>query len=152
MLLGIASVSYSQSDKTTQVDQFGMINCDDYLARMDNAINQAAKNSSSRIIVHVYEGNTPRYKYKGNTYTIGHFRPQYGLAKAVIRSMKKYLLLHKAPADRFVFKSAGFRENFTVDIWQVPNGAKEPEANPTLTKIKYRKGRPSGFCLSCCGP
>jgi len=146
-LLTIVSVSYAQSVKPVQIDEFGSPSCEEYLAHMDNAITQAANNPSSIILVHVYEGKTTRYKHTGDKYTKETPRPQYGLANAVIRSMKKYLKLHKAPTERFLFKSVGFREEFKVDIWLLPKGAKEPEPSPTLTKLRYRKGKPSGFCL-----
>lgn len=118
---------------------------------MDAAINQANDNPSSRVFVFVYEGKTQRCKYKkdGN-YTIESVLPQYGLGNAKIRSMKKYLQMRRIAAERFVFIKGGFRENFTVEIWLVPDAVMPPEPNPTLTKVKYHKGKPVGFCLSCC--
>jgi hypothetical protein len=52
--------------------------------------------------------------------------------------------------QNFEFVVAGFRENFTVEFWIVPNGVTPPEPSPTLTKMKYRKGIPAKFCLGCC--
>ena len=44
--------------ETIEVDVFGGINCEDYLARMDNVISQASNNPTAKIYVFVYEGKT----------------------------------------------------------------------------------------------
>lgn len=151
LFVAIVFSAFAQSREPVKLDEFGSINCEDYLARMDSAIIQAANEPTSRVLVFVYEGKIQRYKYKKDgSYTIESVFPQYGLANAKIRSMKKYLAL-RALGERFVFISAGFREDFTVEIWLVPDGAKQPEPTPTLSKMRYRKGKPSGFCLGCCG-
>lgn len=64
--------------------------------------------------------------------------------------MKKYLANRGFPAERFVFVEAGLRENFTIEIWLVPGGAAPPTLAPTLTEMRFRKGKPRGFCTWCC--
>lgn len=141
------------SQEARKIDEFGSVQCEDYLARMDNVIVELGNNPSSRIYVFVYEGKTQRYKYRnGEDFTIESVLPQYALAKAKINSMKKLLSVRKVPIENFVLVSGGFRENFTVEFWLVPAGAKQPEPTPTLTKMRYRKGKPYGFCLGCCEP
>ena len=145
--------AYSQTSKAVKFDEFSSINCEEYLAKMDLAIIQARSNPTSKIIVHIYEGNVIRYKYeKDGTHKTISVLPEYGLANAKIHSMKKYLSLRKVSLDQFHFVNAGFRKDFTVEMWLVPVEALEPELAPTLTKIKFRKGKPTGFCLGCCGP
>ena len=78
--------------------------------------------------------------------------PTLGSAKAKINSIKKSLLFVKMPLDRFKFIDAGFREELTVEFWLVPLGAKPPVPTPTLTKMKYRKGKAWTYCYTCCGP
>ncbi len=144
--------AFAQSKEPTKIDEFGNNECEFYLATMDNAIVQASENPASKIYVLVYEGKIPKYKYKkGGGYEVESVFPQYGLANVKIRSMKKYLFLRKSSAQRFVFVKAGFREDFSVEIWLVPSGVMQPKPTPTLAKMKYRKGKPLGFCLGCCG-
>ena len=151
--IATASSAFAQAPEAIKIDEFGSVQCEDYLARMDYLISEANNNPSSRVFVLVYEGKTQRYKYRnGIDFTIESVLPQYGLASARIRSMKKYLPLRGVSTERFVFIKAGFRENFTVEIWGVPAGSIEPEPTPTLAKMKYRKGKPAGFCLGCCEP
>jgi len=136
------------SQEAEQIDSFGDgITCEDYLARMDAVINQAHNNLSSNIFVLIYEGKQLKYNRKNKTELIF---PHYGLANAKIRSVKEYLSLRNAPAERFVFVKAGFREEFMVEIWLVPAGAIPPKSTPTLTKMRYRKGKAVGFCIGCC--
>jgi hypothetical protein len=52
------------------------------------------------------------------------------------------------PKEKVLFISGGFRENHTVELWVVPNGANPPKATPTLESMKYRKGKPVNMCES----
>ena len=145
LILIFAGVSaFSQEAKL--VDEFGILQCEDYLARMDGVSGQLSNDSTGKIYVLVYEGKTKSFEYgRDGKSTIISLLPQYGLADAKIRSMKR-----RASADNVVFVKAGFREDFGIEIWLVPAGATPPKPNPTLTKIKYRKGKPEGFCTGCC--
>lgn len=89
VFLAVFSLSgYSQ--EPTKVDEFGSIQCDDYLARIDNIVVQAGNDPTGKTYVFVYEGKTesPKYGRDGKSTSISLF-PQYGLADAKIRSMKK---------------------------------------------------------------
>jgi hypothetical protein len=130
-------------------DSFEDVPCDDYLGRMDNAINEARNNPSATIYVLIYEGRKWTYNRRKKKDELAF--PPYGSAEAKIRSIKKYLSIRKLPINRFSFVKAGFRYYAAVEIWTVPNGAMPPKPAPTLTKIKYRKGKPYGFCTDCCG-
>ncbi len=102
------------SQETKKIDEFENINCDDYLARMDAVIIEAQNNLSSKVYILIYEGKELKYNSRKNK-TESVF-PNFGSAKAKIRSIKTYLLLRKFPAERFTFVKAGFRENLTVEI------------------------------------
>ena len=54
------------------------------------------------------------------------------------------------PQEKFVFVESGFLEDFKVELWNVPDGATPPKPTPTLKRMKYRKGKPVGFCLGGC--
>jgi hypothetical protein len=152
-LLLFAYAGFSQTKEVVLVDRFGTIECDGYLARMDGAIIQAFSVPNSKTYVYVYEGKTNHIVYKkGRGYVTVIGFPAYGLAKAKIRSMTEYLKLKKADLSRFVFVPAGFRERFAVEIWMVPEGLTAPDPTPTLSRMRYRRGKPAGFCIGCCGP
>ncbi|HEX8638728.1 MAG TPA: hypothetical protein VF692_11735 [Pyrinomonadaceae bacterium] len=138
------------SQESQKIDEFENLPCDEYLGRIDFFISEARKNPSSTIYVLVYEGKV--LKYNANKNRTESVFPTVGSAKAKISSIKKRLEFREVEAERFRFVKAGFRENSTVEIWLVPDVATPPKATPTLTKMKYRKGKAFGFCLECCGP
>lgn len=152
LLISFSIIVSAQTLEAQKIDEFGNVNCEGYLARMDNALLTAMNDPTSKIYVFVYEGNLTKSKYDSNGKAIGFESslPQMGLAKARISSMKKYLKMKKIPQEKFVFVEAGFLENFKVELWNMPDGATPPKPTPTLKKMKYRKGKPVGFCLGCC--
>jgi len=141
---------FGQEKEARRFDEYGTIPCDEYLARAEAMIFGQASNPNSKIYVFIYEGKEKRSVYNKGEMTYKSVLPPRGLAKAKIDSMKKYVALKKISPENYVFSNGGFREDFWVEIWLVPNGAKPPTPTPTLKKIKYRKGRSSGFCLDCC--
>ena len=148
ILFSFAVFVSAQTDEAEKIDEFANEHCDAYLGRMDAAIEKAYKNPSSTIYVLIYEGKERKYNARKGVYEL--MLPNVGSAAAKISSIKKYLKIKKFSADRFSFIEAGFREDLTVEIWFVPTGASPPTPTPTLKKMKYRKGKASGFCTDCC--
>jgi hypothetical protein len=145
---GLFSISVL-CQSTEKVDEFENITCDDYLARMDHAIYVASENPASTIYFLIYEGKEPQWSAQKKKSEFLY--PHWDSANAKIRSMKKYIATRRASINRFKFVKAGFRKRLTVEIWLVPVGASIPAPTPTLTKMKYRKGKATGFCIWCCG-
>lgn len=132
------------TQEARQIDEFSDVFCEDYLARMDNLLVNAQENLDSTVYIFVYEGKEKSYKGK-------LLNPTRGSAKAKIDSMKKYISnVKNFSLENFSFVEAGFRENSTVEFWIVSKGVEPPKIKPTLDKIKYRKGKPKGFCIYCC--
>lgn len=148
LILLVVSVS-AQSNEAVKIDEFGNLLCDEYLSRMDSVMSQANNNPNAEIYVFVYEGKTREFKCNGTGETYNAL-PQYNLATTKIRSMKKLFSSKKFSAERFNFVQAGLRENFVIEFWLVPAGAAKPTPTPTITKIKYRKGKAQEFCIGCC--
>ncbi len=137
------------SQKAEVIDEFGTLGCDEYLARMDNVFIQAANNPDSKTYIFIYEGKEPNYNNRRNNSKLDF--PTFGSAKARIKSIKEYLKRRKHSDDKFVFVEAGFREEYGVEIWRVPDGATPPEPTLTVKKMKYKKGKARSFCIDCCG-
>lgn len=138
------------SQEAEKIDEFGNIYCDDYLARMDSVFNVLKDNPNSKIYVLVYEGRLKK-AISDNKYNIIGYRyvlPRFGEAKTRIKTIKKRIALYKQPSENFIFIEGGLREKFTVEFWLVRNDSIPPKPMPTLKKMKYQKGRPSGFCIS----
>jgi hypothetical protein len=142
--------AFGQTKQAQKIDEFWNIPCNEYLARADMMMIAQNDNPAAKIYVVVYEGNQKGSVYKNGNMTYRSVLPKPGLAKVVIESMKARLRKYKKPLDNYVFVNGGFREDFWVEIWLVPPGAESPKPTPTLKKIKYRKGKATGFCLDCC--
>lgn len=157
--LSLAISAYAQTPQVEAklLDEFEGNGCEDYLGRLDYVGSVVAENPDSRVFVFVYEGKTRQVIQKPNSkYVENYVLPQYGLAGIRIDTMKKGLTWRYRSNNRFdlkrvVFVNAGFRERFNVAIWLVPKGVPEPLPTPTIGKMKYRSGKPYGFCTECCG-
>jgi len=147
-ICGAALVTFPQ--EATQIDAFGPLGCEAYLARMDQSIQRARQSSDARVYLFVYEGKT--VGTVGASRRLVTFYPLVGSTRAKIRSIKQLIASRNVRPDRFVLIDGGFRESPEVEIWLVPNGAIPPQPTPTKSKMRLRKGTPRGFCTSCCGP
>ena len=67
------------SQEAENIDAFGTVNCEDYLARMDTVIQTVAENPSATVYILVYEGKESIYDYKLKKTKL--FSPPLGIAK-----------------------------------------------------------------------
>lgn len=137
------------SQQAEKFDEFGVLQCDDYLGRIGDMFNRSKNHPNSKVYILVYEGKYQIYNWEKNKF-LGYkdVFPQFGEAKAKIQSMKtKSLQYDRNIQKRFVFIDAGFRENFVVEFWTVPEGGIPPKSSSTLKNMQYRKGKAKGFCL-----
>lgn len=140
---------FAQTDEGRKIDEFADIPCDGYLARMDAVLVTAQNNPSSTVYVLIYEGKELKYNSRKKKKEL--VLPTFGSAEAKIRSIKKYFFsFRKFKGKNFTFVKGGFRESSGVEIWLVPAGGIPPKATPTIKKMKYRKGKATGFCTDCC--
>lgn len=95
----------------------------------------------------VYEGKYSEKvsDEKGNSKT-KIYLPRRGQSAYMMQMIRNHIKYRKQNPDRFLFINGGFREEFVIEFWLVPNGAKLPKPTPTLEKMDYRKGKPSFEC------
>ncbi len=137
------------SQEVRPIDVWGPLNCEDYLNRLEGIIQVSQENPSDKIYFHVYEGKETNGYYRNGKSRL--LLPQYGSAKAKIKSIKSRLRFFlKTDLNKFIFIEAGFQDTEHIEIFLVPDGATPPKPTPTVKKMTYRKGKPRGFCLGCC--
>ncbi len=143
----VAQHKAEQAKEARNVERFGTFACEDMKARLDNFEIQLYEESQSNGLVIVYEGKHSKYNYdrKGNS-TLKFVLPRFGESAFLTQEMQNYLKFRKIPIGKFLFIDGGFRKNFEVEFWIVPNGAKLPKPTPTLETMKYRKGTLRGIC------
>jgi hypothetical protein len=125
MLLGYAS---AQEGAPHKFDEFGDINCEDEMARLDNFAIQLQKVQEGRGYILVYGGRFGRR----------------GEARARASRMKSYLTRNRGvDARRITTIDGGYRQDLTVELWLLPPVVGAPSAVPdvALKAVKFKKGR-----------
>ncbi|MEK7725499.1 MAG: hypothetical protein AAB336_14190 [Acidobacteriota bacterium] len=142
LLLSLFSCAFAQEAR--KIDEFGNISCDELLTKRDGFLNELNASPDLSGYMLIYVGKLKQYndKRKKEYYVLPHSRD----AKEFIFALRKVFSFRNFPLDRIVFVNAGFRGNFTIEFWTVPDGVTPPKPTPTLTKMKYRKGKPRIFC------
>jgi hypothetical protein len=117
-----------------KLDEFGDLNCEDEMARLDNFVIHLQNTPSAQGYIIFYGGRRFRSRL-----------PRVGQAAARAGRLKPYLVNRRGfPADRIVVINGGYKENFVIELWVVHAGA-TPPAPTTHTvpasQIKFRKGK-----------
>jgi len=130
------SVAASASPAPTRpFDEFGDINCEDEMARLDNFAVSLQNEPSAKGLIVIYGGRRFRERL-----------PRQGEAAARAARLKTYLVERRGiPKERVMVVEWGYIEKWMVQLWIVPQGATIPDRLPTIPvkEIKFRKGKAS---------
>lgn len=122
-------------------DEFGDVPCEDEWARLDGFAVALENDRRAKGYIIFYGGRRHRNPYRRNSRPL---LPRRGEADARAGRLKPYLVSHRGIAsERVVLINGGYREDWTAELWIVPDGAAPPAAVPTVApeEIKFRKGR-----------
>lgn len=111
-----------------KLDEFGDVNCEDEMARLDNLAVQVQNEPETVGHIIVYGGRFGRR----------------GEARARASRIKTYLVkIRGMDASRILTIDGGYRENLTVEMWMLPRSLGVPKASPTIhpKDVKFKKGR-----------
>jgi hypothetical protein len=128
-------------DPIRKFDEFGDLKCEDEYARLDNFAIQLQHESQAKGLIIFYGGKTFRGKL-----------PKKGEAEARAARLKPYLVRRRGiPSNQVIVINGGYAEEWHVEIWIVPQGARMPAPNPSapVEQIKFRKGRVSPRDYRC---
>jgi hypothetical protein len=119
--------SVSAGNPPRKIDEFGDINCEDELARLDSFANELQNDPASVGYVIIYGGK----KGKRNE------------ARARLARMTYYLTeSRRLDPESFNAVDGGFRETLMGELWIAKPGDSTPEATPTVGKKDVRfKGK-----------
>ena len=109
-----ASATITIAGPAHKIDEFGTVNEEDEMMRLDGTHSAMAVDDIAYIIA-----------YGGKTSV-------RGLANADLRRMRAYLLKIGVSPDRMVTIDGGYREEPLHEIWLVPVGAEPPRPRPTV--------------------
>jgi hypothetical protein len=133
---------FGQAKEAQKFDEFGRIQCGEFMARMDTIYQAFRDAADSKIYIIYYEDNGMQYtvwnkKLKKNE--IKRRAPIRGSALNLAKAIPFYLIkMRKLSPKDFVFIDGGFRESFANEIWIVPNGAEKPQPTPTVAAESVR--------------
>ena len=124
---------------TRPFDEFGDINCEDEMARLDNFAVNLQNSPADKGVIIFYGGRRLRKRL-----------PKRGDAPARAARLKTYLTQRRGiPSDQVIVIDGGYREEWTAELWIAPLGAAWPTPQRTIpmNQIKFRKGkaRPRDF-------
>ena len=122
-------------------DEWGDINCEDEMARLDNLAVTLQSVPQDKAALLFYGGQ----RFRGRL-------PKRGEAAVRAARLKTYLVNRRGiPADQILMIDGGFMKQWFVQIWLVPPGAELPQPNPMIPveKIKFRKGKARARDFRC---
>ncbi len=124
--------------------------CEDVLARLGNLAIERDSEPNLIAFIIVYEGKYFDYSsFDAKNRIVRKYElPIFGQSIARTQSMQLRLKRWNYPMSKFYFIDGGFRENFTVEFWLVPEVATPPKPKPTVEEMKYRKGKTGDFCIN----
>lgn len=118
---------------TRAFDEFGDVNCESEMARLDNFAVTLQNEPSAKGLIVVYGGRL----FRGRL-------PKQGEADARAARLKPYLVERRGiPKDQIMVVNWGYTDEWHVQLWIVPYGATIPDRKPTISikEIKFRKGK-----------
>lgn len=99
---------------------------DDQKARLDNLVVELQNEPSTTTYLFAYGGRTSRA----------------GTAERLLERARDYLVTKRGiDASRIVLANGGFREEDSLEVWIVPQGAKAPQPRPTVQAQEVRPGK-----------
>ena len=114
------SLTGSASDKLRQFDEFGDINCEDEMARLDNFAIQLQNEPNTKGVMIFYGGR----RFRGRL-------PKRGEAAARAARLKPYLVERRGiPSERVIVIDGGYAEEWHVELWVIP-----AEVNDAFTDL-----------------
>lgn len=97
-------------------DEFGDINCEDEMARLDNFAIHLQNDPSAKGLMIFYGGQ----RFRGRL-------PRRGEAAARAARLKPYLVQRRGlPSDRVILINGGYAPEWRVELWIVPEGMTMP--------------------------
>jgi hypothetical protein len=136
------SLAGAAAENARKFDEFGDINCEGEMARLDNFAVQLQNDPNAKAVVIFYGGQ----RFRGRS-------PKQGEAAARASRIKPYLVERRGiPSERVVVIDGGYKKEFQVELWAIPAGeAATPSPNPTIPAkdIKFQKGKATARQFKC---
>ena len=128
-------------DRIRDFDTMGDVNCEDEYARLDSFALQLNNSPHATGVIIFYGG----LRFRGRL-------PRRNESAARAARLKPYLVNRRGiAADRIIVINGGYKAEWQVELWVVPNGMPIPTPYSPFnaTKIKFRKGKAHSRQFRC---
>lgn len=139
LVVSAAAQKPAESRKFEKIDSAD--GCEYQRSVVDNFFIQLQNNPEFTGFIIYYEGKYVAENYNDKVKKTKYVLPRYGEANSRIQIIRDHIRLRRFDRDRILFINGGYREEFKIEFWLVPDGAELPKPTPTLDKIQYRKGK-----------
>lgn len=132
-LFGCSALALGSADPAPPFDEFGDVNCESEMARLDNFAVQMQNLPRSRGAIIFFAGKMA-----------GDKPPKRGEVEARVERIKSYLTKRRGiPAASIVVMNGGYDTNYRVQLWVVPPeaGLPKPETVSPVNDMRYRSGK-----------
>ena len=128
--------SQSPTAGTRKIAEFGAIDCNDELSRVDGFASEVEASAAKRVYVIVYGG---RQSIQGEALARGERIMRYLVRDRVI-SRERIGVIH-----------GGYREQLSVELWISQNESCTPVTTPTVSAedVKFKPGRVTRLGYLC---
>ncbi|HEX8197874.1 MAG TPA: hypothetical protein VF571_16910 [Pyrinomonadaceae bacterium] len=146
-VLSFALLTFAQVKEARKIDEFGFLQCGHFMARADVAFQDYERVPNSKLYVIYYEGKGRQisvWNKKLRDYETKWQNPRRGSALNRAKEIVIYLKnARNLDEKNIILIDGGYREEFSQEIWIVPDGAKTPAPTPTLEEkdITFEKGK-----------
>jgi len=142
IIIVFLATSVEAASPNSAFDEFGDVNCENEMARLDNFAYQLQNYPAAHGYIIFYGGRRFRGRF-----------PRVGEAAVRAGRLKPYLVSRRGiPADRVVLINGGYHESFSIQLWIVPPGAEPPELSTftvPASQITFRKGKVNKLQFQC---
>ena len=122
-------------------DEFGDVNCEDEMARLDSFAVQLQQDPTARGVIIFYGGKT----FRGRL-------PKRGEAAARAARLKPYLVQRRGiPTSRVIVINGGYRTDWIAELWIVPPSMTLPTPFRVIKadEVRFRKGKANPRDFRC---
>ena len=118
LLLGISIQAQGEVQKPILIDEFGKLNLEDILARLDNLTINLSKSDNTKALIRIYGGNE-------NCFTCHYQRGS--LINAILKNTKRF------PSENYTIQyCTKNKEDLRTELYLVPMSAKIPSCEEIL--------------------
>ncbi len=134
----------AQTKEARKFDEISNFCCEDIRTRLDTFLIELQNNPETKGYIIYYGG-------KNHSVCNVNRLPKHKEINIIVTTFKDQVVFRNQDLGRIVWINGGYRENWTTELWVVPNNADAPKPTPTVKEkeIKFKRGKAKKLDLHC---